>query len=409
MKWFFCWCEDTDFRTDHNWRDLIRVSVESARRSTTLEPNFIYDGEPSDFTAELSAEGVNVIFHRLSFTNAISDHCPSDTHWQAVARGAFLRFDIPLVAENDDEFVLYTDADVIFQSDPTLTGYVPTFLAAAPQIARGAKGDMNSGVMLLNLKTFRNIQKYLISFTRANLHLGLDQDILREFVSQDYLLLPDIYNWKPYWGINRDAPILHWHGPKPEAIGGLLDGSNRRTHDSWQALFEKDPNSYAYYFYAHQELLLSYNTNRSQSTTRKQNISRGKTVTHSSHSRWLSIPMAESITSSRGEKQHTHDFRDKIQYNPWWQIDLGDIATITEIRVQYDSEAGKDEVTDFNLSISIEGNVWVDLTARKRDDGITESYTWAGPGTAWSRYVRVTFPGRNYQNLRCFDVFGNLP
>lgn len=139
MKWFFCWCQDTDFREDHNWKDLIRASVASARKNTDLEPNFIYDGEDLEFLEELKASGVNVIFHRLSFTEEIIRNSPNDKMSQAVARGAFLRFDIPLVADPSDELVLYTDADVMFLEHPRLQGYFPEFIAAAPQFDRGRK------------------------------------------------------------------------------------------------------------------------------------------------------------------------------------------------------------------------------------------------------------------------------
>ena len=44
---------------------------------------------------------------------------------------------------------------------------------------------MNSGVMLLNLKTFRLIHEKLIAFTVAHLHLGLDQEVLREFMATE--------------------------------------------------------------------------------------------------------------------------------------------------------------------------------------------------------------------------------
>jgi len=78
MKWFFCWCQDTEFRQDHNWEDLIRATVASAQRNTDLEPNFIYDGENSPFIEELADRGVNVIFHRLSFTDHIIQCHPGD-------------------------------------------------------------------------------------------------------------------------------------------------------------------------------------------------------------------------------------------------------------------------------------------------------------------------------------------
>jgi hypothetical protein len=28
-------------------------------------------------------------------------------------------------------------------------------------------------------------------------------------------MIPKIWNWRPYWGINPDVAILHFHGPKP--------------------------------------------------------------------------------------------------------------------------------------------------------------------------------------------------
>ena len=29
-------------------------------------------------------------------------------------------------------------------------------------------------------------------------------------------MLPPRFNWKPYWGMDKDAVIVHFHGPKPE-------------------------------------------------------------------------------------------------------------------------------------------------------------------------------------------------
>ena len=125
MKWYFCWCHETDFRKDHAWPDLIRVAVESAIQNTNLEPHFIYDGPENDFTRELADKGVNIHFHRLSFEDKIKSHSNS-LRYQSIARGAFLRFDIPLIDDGSEEFVLYTDADVIFQKGGVkFSGYCP--------------------------------------------------------------------------------------------------------------------------------------------------------------------------------------------------------------------------------------------------------------------------------------------
>jgi hypothetical protein len=256
MKWFFCWCQETEFRTDHGWADLIRVAVRSALQHPDLEPHFIYDGEPSDLTAELEHAGVKIHYHRLSFIDVLTAHS-SDPSYQAVARGAFLRFDIPLFAGSDD-FVLYTDADVIFGERIDFRGYQPEFLAAAPQFDRGTIRDMNSGVMVMNVAGWRARRDDLLNFTALNMHLGLDQEVLREFVGLDYLLLPDRFNWKPYWGANQDAAILHWHGPKPETAARWLADPGLVTHDGWMPLLERGRDGYAWYVAQHQTMLSAW-------------------------------------------------------------------------------------------------------------------------------------------------------
>lgn len=238
MKWFFCWCQETEFRTDHDWPDMIRVAVESALQNTDLEPHFIYDGQPSPLTEELSKNGVAVHFHKLSFEQAIIDYKPDERGYQSIARAAFLRFDIPLFA-NDDEFVLYTDVDVVFLKNLDLSEYRPNIFGAAPQMSQGQKWDMNSGVLLLRLSAMHRDRDALLSFTTNNLHIGLDQEILRAFYGKNYLLLPDIFNWKPYWGKNEDATILHWHGPKPVLIEKWIEDRELKTHSAWQELLER--------------------------------------------------------------------------------------------------------------------------------------------------------------------------
>jgi len=253
VKWFFCWCQDTEFHKDHGWPDLIRVAVHSALQHTDLEPHFIYDGKPSDLTCELERAGVKIHYHRLTFTDVLTAYSP-DTTYQAIARGAFLRFDIPLFAGSDN-FVLYTDADVIFRERIDLKGYRPEFIAAAPQFERGGIRDMNSGVMVMNVAAWRARRSELLDFTARNIHLGLDQEVLREFIGLDYLLLPDRFNWKPYWGVNQDAAIIHWHGPKPAAAARWLADPGYVTHMGWMPLLELGRESYAWCLKQHETLL----------------------------------------------------------------------------------------------------------------------------------------------------------
>ena len=253
MKWFFCWSQKTEFRHDHGWPNLIRASVESALQHTTLEPHFIYDGAPSDLTAQLEAAGVTIHFHRLSFASVLEAYYGDQPQFCAVAEGAFLRFDIPLFT--DDPFALYTDADVMFQPGFSIEGYCPSFLAAAPEFSRGSLRDLNSGVMVMNVPVWRQRHKELIEFTKENMNLGLDQEILRQFVGTEYLLLPDRFNWKPYWGQTPDAAIIHWHGPKPVTAATWLLDKTHSTHAAWLPLLERNPDAYAAYVLEHADAL----------------------------------------------------------------------------------------------------------------------------------------------------------
>lgn len=110
---------------------------------------------------------------------------------------------------------------------------------------------MNSGVMVMNVDSWREKREDLLNFTSNNLNLGLDQEILRVFLDRNYLLLPDRFNWKPYWGINPDAAILHWHGPKPETVKNWLLDKNINIPDAWRPLLEIGEESYKHYIKLH--------------------------------------------------------------------------------------------------------------------------------------------------------------
>ena len=412
MKWFFCWCQDTDFRDDHNWKDLIRVSVESARRNTSLEPNFIYDGEPSDFTEELSKKGVKIIYHKLSFTKEIINYNPSDKAWQAVARGAFLRFDIPIVANCNDEFVLYTDADVIFLRDPDFSGYHPHFIGATCQSIRGGKSDFNSGVMLLNLKTFQLIYDSLIDFTIRNSELAskfvLDQEILREFIKENYLFLPEIYNWKPYWGVNREACIIHWHGPKPETVSKLLNGEIEKTHEGWAHLYEKNKESYKYYVDNQKLILRNFYKNDT-------NVAFGKLATQSSISQWStgSTPETDAAGAVNGVINGLQGFHTAIEESPWWMVDLGEVHAISEIcifnRMDLPPEIPQ-RASRLAIETGIEKDDLIEVYRRESDEpfgGIDGNpLVWSPAAPIIGRYVKIRLLARDYLHLDQVEVFG---
>jgi hypothetical protein len=225
------------------------AAVRSAKRNTDLKPHLIYDGLPNALTTRLAEEGVNVIFHRVSFYDSLARYASesgSNKTWLPMASGAYLRIDIPLI-ETEDNFVLYTDVDVLFCKNLKFELSPPALFAAASQRTFDALTDMNSGVMLINVGGMRADHRSLVDFTCKNLDLGFDQEVLRVFYEGKFSPLDNTLNWKPYWGVNDDAQIVHFHGPKPAIARRLLAKPEYPTFPVWKELFLENVDGYRHY------------------------------------------------------------------------------------------------------------------------------------------------------------------
>jgi hypothetical protein len=212
----------------------------------------IFDGEESAFTQEMRAVGVTVIRHRISFYDRLEAaqkaQRPDWRPYMFVASGALLRLEIPII-EQDDDFVLYTDCDVVFLKDPGLENFRPTVFAVAPERQQGSHEDMNSGVMVMNLPRLRADLSTLVTFLCENFAAinGFDQEAYRTFYRGAWSGLTPDCNWKPYWGINPEAKVIHFHGPKPPAIRKLVADPDYGSPDVWRQLYFQNPESYAHY------------------------------------------------------------------------------------------------------------------------------------------------------------------
>src|SRR4029077_12023275 len=128
----------------------------------------------------------------------------------------------------DDEFALYTDVDVMFVGDvaTALCQLRPKYFAAAPEFTLNDYEHMNSGVMLMNLRSLRQKDDEFRSFIQDHLETlvdtSWDQEAYRRFFGRRTFitkvigtrwnqLTPEL-NWKPYWGTNPNAQIIHFHG-----------------------------------------------------------------------------------------------------------------------------------------------------------------------------------------------------
>ena len=252
-KWFFALSAASLDHAGHDWMDLVRTAVASAKANTTLAPHFLYDGTPTAFTKELESLGVSIIYHKVSYLGNIIERwndigLPQNHMHLAIMAGAYLRTEIPRLLI-EDEFVLYTDCDVLFRSDPEIGRFRPQFFACAPQFDPNDLSEINSGVMVMNVEGMRkevaNFYHYIVNhFENFGAH---DQDALQQYYHGRYDSLPAEMNWKPYWGQNPEACIVHFHGPKPWAVRQLIEQPNFSVPDIWRSLYQSHPTAYQEY------------------------------------------------------------------------------------------------------------------------------------------------------------------
>lgn len=248
-KWYFAVSESSLGRNMHDWQTLILAAVTSCLVRTDLKPTLIYDGKRTSFIDLLESLGVTIIFHRVSIYPELARASLRRPGYLPIASGAFLRIDIPEI-ETSDEFVLYTDCDVVFRRQPSFSFSPPALFAAAPETNKSNyEEDMNSGVLVLNVPEMKKSLPAFRESIVANLENGwpgADQAHFRHFYRGLWGHLPLRMNWKPYWTNPSDGvEIEHWHGPKPLAYLRQSLHPSKEFPAIWRSLLEKNPSGYA--------------------------------------------------------------------------------------------------------------------------------------------------------------------
>lgn len=228
----------------------LQVAMLSARRNApSLVPHLLFDGAPNEVTAWFDRHGGRVVLHELTLEDVMKKaveqgHQPAEWFRN---RGAFLRMDIPFIFPEllnkyaDDptvekNYFLYTDNDVIFLKDIDSCSFTkpPLFTIGAEHEPGKAE---NTGIMFVNASAFSEHRNPLVEFAIArNWQFGaMDQGLILEYMAtfnHTIPVLPDIYNWKGYWGGDDKVAIVHFHGPKPERCLPCLAAHPK---DYWQA------------------------------------------------------------------------------------------------------------------------------------------------------------------------------
>jgi hypothetical protein len=243
-KWYFAINEHGLLHAN----DQIRAAIASAKENTSLVPYCLVDDAPMSEVAcrhlsEIEAQGATIIRHRSFFYEMLYAQFGER---MLLFSGHWLRCDIPIL-EKEDDFVLYTDIDVVFLKDPTRIDMRPSIIACAPEHHQDNFSYFNSGVMIMNVPALRatsqKLKQTVIQRLR-NMAPHDDQGALNECYKNQWDRLPNIWNWKPYWGHNEDAGLLHFHGPKPGNVREMLAGETSKFGQDYEIIFGRNPEGY---------------------------------------------------------------------------------------------------------------------------------------------------------------------
>lgn len=221
----------------------IAVSVLSAREHTSLEPVCLYVGADHPRLSWLEANGVTVKRHTPSLAAALQAGYGDDA---AKFSGHWARVDVPDI-ETEETYVLYTDIDVMFRRDPALYDFRPAYVAVAEEQKLSDRHHFNSGVMVINIPAMRAALPWFRAAIDRRLY-GVfkypphDQASFNEFFKPVASWMDPAFNWKPYWGWNDNAAIIHFHGPKPRHVARFGSGAPARA--SYLKLHGMSPETY---------------------------------------------------------------------------------------------------------------------------------------------------------------------
>jgi hypothetical protein len=239
MRWYFA--IDETGAAGQTGADA-KLAVASALAIGGLEPVLLYHGARGAFCNWMTQRGVRIIDATPSFLPVIREAQASGAY-KPHSVGHWLRVVIPQV-ETDETFVLYTDCDVIFLAPAPWDRLRPKIFAVAPEFQRDNWNYFNAGVMVLNVPAMRATYDQFEAHICARITSGAepyydDEFALNEAYRGFWERLDPALNWKPYWGFSGTAKLLHFHGPKLNAIEAMAAGhwtANNPTADMFQKI-----------------------------------------------------------------------------------------------------------------------------------------------------------------------------
>ena len=268
MKCYFCLTEPDE--RNSVYLDLLYVSLKSARQNTNLDLYVIYDGSENGRCYEILKEfDVHIIkqefSHKQYLKNVYTEEFMKQLFGKIISldkvSGSFMRLDIPFI-EQEDEYVFYADIDVMFLRDFSQEDFgKPKYLAATAEFDKDLNKMtyFNSGIMYLNVQNMKEISNQIFELLKQGIRHEsgiVDQGYLNQLCFDKMTVMPIEFNWKPYWGYNKDAYIIHLHAMKP---GGNYTNSGFAMSEFalYYSLKEhyQDIDGYVYYMMKYYEFL----------------------------------------------------------------------------------------------------------------------------------------------------------
>lgn len=231
MKCYFALSDDVADNDAYYW--MFVATLNSARKNTSLDLHCLYDFrkkavekiEDDRIYKLLKEYSVTVHLTTIDFEDDLlqvytDDYLKLHNVTKSSLYSRFLRFMIANI-ETEDEYILYTDTDVLFLKDITLDSFdsLPQTIGVCPEFLDTYDYSyFNAGIMVINTSSYKKSKQEFLGLLKKGLHPKIeccDQGYLNDLYENKFEKLPNVFNWKPYWGINDDAIIVHLHGLKP--------------------------------------------------------------------------------------------------------------------------------------------------------------------------------------------------
>jgi lipopolysaccharide biosynthesis glycosyltransferase len=235
---------------------FLQVAIYTARKVGYDDIVLLYTGKKPH------VKDCKLIKVKSQFEDQINNEFADQNH-RNFYLGTMLRLEIPYTL--DDEYVLYTDVDVIHHLKMTDEEMPrPEFISLCFEY--DPEDPMfNGGVGVLHLPKLRD-EKF-IQYCKDHLKVAwddaLDQGLVNNYYKDKIELLSPKWNYRPYWKQPRfegifpelkiDPCITHFHGPKPYLEQYWPSGHNYSKFllpdnyyvaaDQWMSIVEEMVNS----------------------------------------------------------------------------------------------------------------------------------------------------------------------